>query len=106
MNESKADNVLVIPATSTVGSEFPPYLPLADGSLKPIGECTREEVAQAITEFRALATQSRTRLQQAYEAHVRDLHALAQVSAYLAKYEQWRAVREGGTVRELLWNIE
>ena len=106
MKRTTADNVLVIPATSKVGSQFPPYLPLADGSVKPIAECTREEVAQAVAEFRSLTMQSRARLQQVYEEHLRDVEALAQVSAYWAKYEEWGAVREGGVVREQLWDVE
>jgi hypothetical protein len=106
MNRTMSDNVLVIPATSKVGSQFPPYLPLADGSVKPLAECSREEVAQAVEEFRALARQSRERLQQVYEEHVRDIETLAQVCAYFAKYHEWRAVREGGEVREQLWDVE
>ena len=104
--KATTENVLVIPATSTVGSHFPPYLPLADGSLKPIAECTREEVAEAVDEFRALTARSRERLQQAYEEHVRDVESLAQVSAYLEKYDEWKAIRDGGTVREQLWSVE
>lgn len=98
------DKVLVIPATFRVGSEFPAYLPLADGAVKPLVECTREEVTEAIEELRAMAARSRERLQQAYDEHVRDVEALAQVSAYRDRYAQWTAVREGKPVREILWS--
>jgi hypothetical protein len=100
------DNVLVIPSTIVVGREFPPYLPLADGSLKPTAECTREEVQQAVNECRAVAESSRRALEDAYRAHLNDVEQLAQVSAYLARYEQWSAVRHGGTVAETMWNID
>ena len=101
-----ADNALVIPATFKVGSEFPPYLPLPGGEMKAMSECTREEVAAAIDELKSVARSSRDRLQQAYEEHVRDVETLAQVTAYLARFEKWADVREGGTVREVLWHVE
>lgn len=101
-----ADNVLVIPATFKVGSEFPPYLPLPGGEMKAMSECTREEVAAAIDELKSVARSSRDRLQQAYEEHVRDVETLAQVAAYLARFEKWAEVRDGGTVREILWHVE
>lgn len=101
-----ADNVLVIPATIRVGKEFPPFLPLADGALKPIAECTKAEVEQAVTECREVAKSSRARLEEAYLDHLKDIELLAQVSAYLEKYDQWSAIREGGEVRETLWQVE
>jgi len=101
-----ADNVFVIPSTMKVGKEFPPYLPLANGSLKPTAECAKQEVAEAVQECRLVAETSRARLEQAYMDHLNDVQQLAQVSAYLDRYEQWAAVREGGEVRELLWHIE
>ena len=100
------ENVFVIPATIKVGKELPPYLPLADGRVKPTAECTREEVGQAIEECRFVAQTSRERLEAAYRDHVRDVEVLAQVSAYFAKYEQWAAVRDGGEGSELLWQVE
>jgi hypothetical protein len=100
------DNALVIPATFKVGSEFPPYLPLPGGDMKPMSECSQEEVAAAVEELKSVARASRERLQQAYEEHVRDVEMLAQVAAYLARFEQWSEVRSGGTVREILWHIE
>ena len=100
-----ADNALVIPATFKVGAEFPPYLPLNDGLLKPIGECSRQEVAQAVAELRTVAGRSRDRLQLSYDEHVRDIEMLAQASAYLHKYDEWAAVRNGGPVREILWHV-
>jgi hypothetical protein len=101
-----ADNVLVIPATIKVGTDFPPYLPLADGNLKPSAECTRDEVREAVAECRTLADASRARLEAAYREHVKDVELLAQVSAYLEKFDQWSAVREGAEPRELLWQVE
>jgi hypothetical protein len=101
-----ADNVLVIPATVKVGMDFPQYLPLPDGNLKATAECSREDVEQARAEVRLLAEASRARLEQAYEEHLRDIELLAQLSAYLEKFEQWEAIRSGGEVRELLWQVE
>jgi hypothetical protein len=100
-----AESVLVIPATISVGRNFPPYLPLPNGDLKPSAECTREEVAQSVEECTALAKASRERLQQAYEEHVRDIELLAQVSAYNDKYDQWDSIRQGGEPKVLLWSV-
>ena len=99
-----SDNVLVIPATFLVGRSFPPNLPLADGSVKEIGECARPEVEQAVDEIKALAEASRNRLRKAYDEHVEDLEMLAQLSAYLERYEEWRGVRDGDGVREIIWS--
>ena len=101
-----ADNALVIPATFKVGSDFPPYLPLPGGDMKPLNECSKEEVAAGVEELRSVAHGSRERLQQAYEEHVRDVEMLAQVTAYLARFEKWEEVRHGGTVNEILWHVE
>lgn len=100
-----ADRVLVIPATISVGKNFPPYLPLPDGDLKPSDKCTREDVAEAVRECMALARASRERLQQAYEEHMRDIELLAQVSAYKEKFDQWETIRQGGEPRVLLWEV-
>ena len=99
-------NVFVIPATVTVGRNFPELLPLANGDLKPIAECSRAEVAEAVAECRSISKASRIRLQSAYDEHLKDLELLAQVSAYLERYDEWAAVREGGTVKEQLWQVE
>jgi hypothetical protein len=101
-----ADNVLVIPASVRVGTDFPPDLPLADGSVKAAAECSRDEVRQAVAEIRAVTRASRARLEAAYREHLRDVELLAQVSAYLARYEQWAAIRTGGEVGELIWQVE
>ena len=101
-----ADNVFVIPATIRVGRDFPPYLPVANGDLKPTPECTREDIAEAVSECREMASSSRLRLEQAYQEHLRDVEMLAQVSAYLDKFEQWSSLREGGEPKELLWEVE
>jgi len=101
-----ADNVFVIPAAVRVGKDFPPYLPLADGSVKPAAECSQEEVAQAVEECRFVAQASRERLEAAYRDYLKDVEVLAKVSAYLARYEQWAGIREGGEVGELLWDVE
>jgi hypothetical protein len=100
------DKVLVIPATFKVGAEFPPYLPLPAGEVKPTPECSKSEVASAVEELKGVARQSRERLEQAYADHVRDVETLAQISAYLARFEQWDAVRSGGNVRETLWHVD
>jgi len=100
------DKVLVIPATFKVGAEFPPNLPLPNGDVKPTPECTLDEVAAAVEELKAVARMSRERLEQAYVEHVRDVETLAQISAYLARFDQWDAVRAGGKVRETLWHVE
>jgi hypothetical protein len=99
-------NVLVIPATVTVGSDFPQLLPLADGDLKPAAECTRAEIGQAVLECRSLAKASRERLDAAYQEHLRDLELLAQVAAYYERYDDWGAIREGRDVEERLWEVE
>ena len=101
-----ADNVLVIPATIRVGTDFPPVLPLADGSVKPTAECSKNEVREAVVECRAVAQSSRARLEAAYRDHLKDVELLAQVCAYLARYEQWSGLREGREVGELLWEVE
>ena len=100
------DNVFVIPATMTVGPNFPQLLPLANGDLKPVPECSRRDVGQAVDECRAMAKSSRERLEEAYREHLRDLELLAQVSAYYERFEIWSALREGGSVKELLWQLE
>jgi len=100
------DKVLVIPATFKVGTEFPPYLPLPDGQVKPTAECSQSEVASAVEELKGVARMSRERLEQVYAEHVRDVETLAQISAYLARFEQWEGVRLGGAVRETLWHVE
>ena len=100
------DKVLVIPATFKVGDEFPPYLPLPNGEVKPTPECSQSEVASAVEELKAVARMSRERLEQAYADHVRDVETLAQISAYLERFDQWEAVRAGGKVRETLWHVE
>jgi hypothetical protein len=101
-----ADKAFVIPATFRVGNELPPYLPVADGGLKPTNECARDDVAIAVEELKNAARASRERLETAYTEHVRDVEVLAQVTAYLARFEQWDALRQGGKVREILWNID
>jgi hypothetical protein len=101
-----ADNVFVIPATITVGEDFPPYLPLADGSVKPTAECSKDEVREAVEECRAVAMRSREQLEAAYRDHIKDMELLGVVSSYLAKYEQWSGVREGGPVGDVLWQVE
>ena len=101
-----SDNVLVIPATFMVGRSFPANLPLADGSVKPIAECSKGEVQQAVEEIRALADASRIRLRKAYDEHVEDLKMLAQVSAYLERFDDWAGVREGEGVREVIWSVD
>ncbi len=100
-----SDNVLVIPATFMVGRDFPANLPLSDGSMKPIDECSAEEVQQAVEEVRAVVLGSRDRLRRAYDEHVEDLEVLAQLSAYANKYAQWSGVRTGEPVPEVLWGL-
>jgi len=100
------ESVFVIPATMRVGKDMPPYLPLADGSVKPIADCSRAEIEQAVEECRFVAQTSRERLEAAYRDHVKDIELLAQVSAYFARYEQWAAIRDGGEVGEFLWQVE
>jgi len=101
-----SDKVLVIPATFVVGESFPANLPLADGSVKPIAECSESEVRQAVEEVKVLAEASRTRLSKAYEEHVEDLEMFAQLSAYLDRFEDWRGVRRGESVGEVIWSVD
>ena len=101
-----SDNALIIPSTLRVGGDMPQFMPLADGSLKPVTECSREEVADAVAELRSLARDSRARLQQVYEEHLRDIQTLAQASAYLAHFDAWSTVREGGQIRDFLWHLD
>jgi hypothetical protein len=37
---------------------------------------------------------------------VRDVEVLAQVMAYLDRYDQWDSLRHGGQARETLWHID
>jgi hypothetical protein len=101
-----ADNVFVIPATIRVGSEFPPYLPLANGDLKPTPECTKQDVGEAVAECRQVAAASRARLETAYAEHLKDIELLAHVSAYFEKYDEWDAIRHGGRLKQLLWQVD
>jgi len=100
------DNALVIPATFVVGEAFPANLPLADGSLKPIADCSQQEVQQAVDELRAVVKGSRRRLQKAYEEHLEDLEVYAQLSAYLDRYDEWAGLREDGSVRPTIWSVD
>ena len=99
------EKVLVIPATFMVGDSFPANLPLADGSVKPIGECSREEVREAVTELKAVVDGSRSRLRRAYEEHLQDLEIYAQLSAYFERYDEWTGVRGNGVVRQTIWSV-
>ena len=101
-----SDNVLVIPATFMVGRSFPANLPLADGSVKPITQCSKADVEQAVVEIGAMAEASRNRLRQTYEEHLEVLEMLAQVSAYLDRYDHWEGVRRGEGVREVIWSVD
>lgn len=100
------DNALVIPATFVVGEAFPANLPLADGSLKPIADCSQQEVQQAVDELRAVVKGSRRRLRKAYEEHLEDLEVYAQLSAYLDRYDEWAGIREDGCVRPTIWSVD
>jgi len=100
------EKVLVIPATFVVGETFPANLPLADGSVKPIAECSKEEVRQAVEELRAVVDGSRARLRRAYDEHIQDLEILAQLSAYLDRYDEWSGVRGNGVVRQTIWSVD
>lgn len=100
------DKALVIPATFVVGDSFPANLPLADGSIKPIGQCSKAEVAQAVEEIKAVVDGSRQRLHKAYEEHLQDLEIFAQLSAYLARYDEWSGVRNSGAVKQTIWSVE
>ena len=101
-----SDNVLVIPATFIVGKQFPANLPLPDGSMKPIGQCSREEVGMAVAEVRAMSENSRERLRRVYDEHVQDLEVLAQLSAYEQKFAEWDGVRKDREVAEVLWTLD
>ena len=100
------EKVLVIPATFVVGDSFPANLPLADGSVKPIAECSQEDVRQAVAELKAVVDGSRSRLRRAYEEHLQDLEIYAQLSAYLERYDEWTGVRGNGVVRQTIWSVE
>jgi hypothetical protein len=101
-----SDNVFVIPATVKVGPGFPELLPLANGDLKPVIECSRPEVMEAVAECRSMTRASRERLEAVYQEHLKDLELLAQVSAYYERFDDWAAIREGRDVKELLWQVE
>jgi hypothetical protein len=100
------DKALVIPATFVVGSSFPANLPLADGTMKAISDCSRPEVAEAVEEMRAVVQASRQKLGKAYDEHLQDLEILAQLSAYLEKYEEWSGVRTNGSVKQTIWSVD
>ena len=100
------DKALVIPATFVVGEAFPANLPLADGTLKPIADCSKDEVKQAVDELRAVVDGSRRRLHKAYDEHLEDLEIYAQLSAYLDRYEDWSGVREDADVRPTIWSVD
>jgi len=100
------DKALVIPATFIVGEAFPANLPLADGSVKPVADCTKDDVRQAVEEFRAVVMGSRRRLHKAYDEHLEDLEVYAQLSAYLDRFDEWAGVREGGKVRQTIWPVD
>lgn len=100
------EKVLVIPATFVVGGSFPANLPLEDGSVKPIAECTKEDVRQAVEELRAVVEGSRARLQRAYDEHLEDLEVLAQLSAYFDRYDDWFGVRDGSPVKQTIWAVD
>ena len=100
------DKAFVIPATFVVGEAFPANLPLADGSLKPIADCSQEEVKQAVDEIRAVVEGSQRRLRRAYEEHLEDLEIYAQLAAYLDRYDEWAGIREDGRVRPTIWSVD
>ncbi len=100
------DKALVIPATFVVGEAFPANLPLADGSLKPIADCSKAEVKEAVDELRAVVESSRRRLHKAYEEHLEDLEIYAQLAAYLDRYDEWAGIRENGGVRPTIWSVD
>jgi hypothetical protein len=100
------DKALVIPATFIVGDSFPANLPLADGSVKPIGQCSKAEVEQAVEEIKAVVDSSRQRLHRAYDEHLQDLEVFAQLSAYLARYDAWSGVRDNGAVKQTIWSVD
>lgn len=105
-NELMSNNVLVIPATVKVGRDFPELLPLANGDLKPVTECSQAEVKQAVAECRSMTEASRERLEAVYREHLKDIELLAQLSAYYERFDDWAAIREGREVKELLWQVE
>jgi len=98
------DKVLVIPATFVVGEAFPANLPLADGSVKPISDCSKQDVREAVEELRAVVDGSRLRLQKAYDEHLEDLEVFAQLSAYLDRYDDWVGLRDGTGVKQTIWS--
>jgi len=100
------DKVLVIPATFVVGESFPANLPLANGSVKPLAQCSQDDVREAVEELRAVVESSRNRLQRAYEEHLEDLEVFAQLSAYLERFEDWHGLRDGTPVRQMIWTAE
>lgn len=100
------DKVLVIPATFVVGESFPANLPLANGAVKPLAQCSHEDVREAVEELRAVVESSRSRLQRAYEEHLEDLEVFAQLSAYLERFDEWRGLRDGTPVKQMIWKAE
>lgn len=100
------EKVLVIPATFVVGDTFPANLPLADGSVKPIADCSKAEVGEAVAELRAVVEGSRARLRKAYDEHIQDLEVYAQLSAYLERYDEWGGVRGDGAVKQTIWSVD
>ena len=100
------EKVLVIPATFVVGESFPANLPLADGSVKPLAECSKDDVREAVGELRAVVDGSRNRLQRAYEEHLEDLEVYAQLSAYLDRYNEWVGLRDGTPVKQTIWSVD
>ena len=100
------EKVLVIPATFVVGESFPANLPLADGSVKPLAECTQDDVREAVAELRAVVASSRSRLQRAYDEHLEDLEVYAQLSAYLDRYDDWSGLRTGSPVKQTIWSVD
>jgi hypothetical protein len=106
MEVAFVEKVLVIPATFVVGESFPANLPLADGSVKPLAACSKNDVREAVEELRAVVESSRNRLQRAYEEHVEDLEVFAQLSAYLDRYDEWSGLRDGTPVKQTIWSVE
>lgn len=100
------EKVLVIPATFVVGESFPANLPLADGSVKPLAKCSKDDVREAVEELRAVVDGSRNRLQRAYEEHIEDLEVYAQISAYLDRYTEWVGLRDGTPVKQTIWSVD
>lgn len=101
-----SNNVFVIPGTVKVGPDFPELLPLANGDLKSVTECSQADVKEAVAECRLMTEASRQRLEAVYQEHLKDLELLAQVSAYYERFDDWAAIREGRKVKELLWQVE